>query len=1387
MRSWTDGSQSDILHPCTPNQNRYLLASLGGAQSYYLPLTFSLPAEISISRLRRAVLHVIADIPALGAAFVHAGGGRFSWRNVGTKALKLRQFRARDEADAVADAVAFVHDGSGPPSEAPCKLHIARLPKGGHLVTLALHHAVADAVSLGLVVDRISDAYSARPSPGPVRQGWNAGASEDDEAQDASDRAYWRSALESASAAGPLPLLRPARDDGAGARGEIAKRLDPPALHRLAAAARGAGVTTFEATFAAYLFVLGRQTGRSAACATFQSSGRRAHPERENVIGVFSNALPVLANLDPDATFADHARLVRRAVRGSLRHEALPYHEIIRETGIHPRFGINWYPGVETLDLEGLRIAGDRRVGWQSDFDLNFHALQTEGGLAFNLSYPLDRLQPWRASVVLDHVTAVLESDLLTDARPLREIALPGAIPAPARPLPAEPEPEISLSGRVARIAEARPAAPAIVTESGTTRYSALMADVDALAKALVEHGAGPGRALAIEVPRSAAMVTALLAADRVGAVFAIYDPAYPASRRKAMDETFGPALRLKLVAPDAPIEDVASRAEPQVSDIVELASGPKVRICRETEGAPAPALPAGARYALFTSGTTGRPKCVIADGRGLARFIDRMSTERAITADDRFALLGGLGHDPMLRDVLLPLTSGAALHVPTEETRGDPRLLFDWLSKLGPTLLNLTPQLARVIAFGANGRTLPTLRHATFGGDTLSADAIAAFRSIAPNSAISNLYGATETPQAASLYDLPRAAADPDRRGEAHPDAWDVCPVGHRAGSRRLILDRDGQPAATGEPAEIVVEGDDLALGYYDAADGQGQSAVPTTGLPLRHRTGDIGLRMPSGDVLVLGRVDDQVKIRGFRVEPSEISRHLEARADVTQATTIARPGANGETELIAYAVAKEGATDGAGEPPTGGMLLESCRRNLPSAMVPRAVVVLDRFPLTANGKIDRAALPDPDADPVRDADDRNPGDAAGSEPAETPEAFALARVVAEVLGRASVPPSSCVRDLGVDSLSYLSVSLALESRLGALPRNWDILPLTTLANMGSESSDASHDRLRNAGGNRHLRMVEAPVLMRAVSIAGVVAGHFGLIGFGGATSALFFIAGHSFGRFQVPAVLREDGIRPILNLVALIAIPTVLYLVLLESVFDYPNKSATIITLKLLLLGNLYGPNEVVGSNFWFVNVLVQALLLLAAGLALPPVRRAMRQRPFECACLAVCGSVLIRYASGAVWDTSELYNRVVQQKLWLFSLGWCLAQAATWPQKAVATALALSALGLEIVMYGALQPLTAAAFAVILAVPRVPVPAIAATTITRVAAASLFIYITHLQFRTVTDRLPGPLNADLAAFAIAIAGGVAIHLLWDRLTRFARRLTTGRKRSFYTRGHP
>jgi len=296
----------------------------------------------------------------------------------------------------------------------------------------------------------------------------------------------------------------------------------------------------------------------------------------------------------------------------------------------------------------------------------------------------------------------------------------------------------------------------------------------------------------------------------------------------------------------------------------------------------------------------------------------------------DRFALTSGLAHDPALRDILVPLSLGAQLDVPAAEAMATPEQLAAWLGSRGTTVLHLTPPTARFLS-GLPDGCLPALRYAFFGGDALTGKEVATLRRLAPNAAIVNFYGATETPQAQAWHaidELPELAMSPLGRGIE--------------GSQLLVL-RDDTPAGVGELGEIVVRGPYLADGYLT---GETTGFTDDPHGALRYRTGDLGRYRADGTVSFAGRGDRQVKVRGHRVDLAEVEALLREHRAVTGAFTEIRIDAAGERTPVAWVTC--------GAPVDTSELREHLRTRLPSAVVPATITVVEAFPLTANGKVD-------------------------------------------------------------------------------------------------------------------------------------------------------------------------------------------------------------------------------------------------------------------------------------------------------------------------------------------------------------------------------------------------------------------------------------------------
>jgi amino acid adenylation domain-containing protein len=360
--------------------------------------------------------------------------------------------------------------------------------------------------------------------------------------------------------------------------------------------------------------------------------------------------------------------------------------------------------------------------------------------------------------------------------------------------------------------------------------------------------------------------------------------------------------------------------------------------------------------YVAFTSGSTGRPKGILGSHGPLSHFCDWHSVRFPLGAGDRFSLLSGLSHDPLLRDVFTPLGLGATLCIPEPDDLGSPVRLAGWMARQRVTVSHLTPALGQILADG--GTALPDLRHVFFGGDVLTEGDVARLRAKAPGAVCVNFYGATETPQAVAWFDASASGDWPARR----------VPVGRGIdGVQLLVLNEAGGLAAPGELGEICVRTPYLALGYLD-----GERFGDT------YRTGDLGRYRPDGAVVLAGRRDDQVQVRGFRVEPAEVEAALALHPAVRDAAVLPR----GQV-LTAWLVAA------AGPLPETGDLRHFLRRHLPDPMVPEAFVWLDRLPLTPNGKLDRRALPDPE--PERQT---------GAEVPATPIEDQLAALWRELLG---------------------------------------------------------------------------------------------------------------------------------------------------------------------------------------------------------------------------------------------------------------------------------------------------------------------------------------------------------------------------------------------------
>jgi amino acid adenylation domain-containing protein len=559
--------------------------------------------------------------------------------------------------------------------------------------------------------------------------------------------------------------------------------------------------------------------------------------------------------------------------------------------------------------------------------------------------------------------------------------------------------------------------------------YAELDRRSEAAAQSLQAAGAAPGRIVALWAARSASLVVALLGIRKSGAALCILNPELPDSRTIDALAIVQPHVILRLSGagpiPEKILDGYAARGG-RVIDLEGETGSPGGRTAAQ------PWNGEDTDYILFTSGTTGTPKAVATPRKCLPHFLAWYGAEFPVGPGDRFTLLSGLGHDPLMRDVFVPLISGASLGIPPDGALTDPLKLGAWLRVWQPTVSHMTPSLGLLAARAVENKMfspIESLQFVLLGGEPVTYGDVRRLRALAPRAAFVNCYGATETPQIAACF---RIREDGDDRMRV--------PVGLGIADTRLWLRNvEGKAARSGERGEILVCAPYLSSGYLNdpALTARRFIASPAAAGEQYGRaycTGDLGIRDDAGNVTCVGRADNQVKIRGFRVELEEIEAALQSIDGVRKAAVVVRETSGLDRQLVAWIEGRE---------LSGSVIRESLRLLLPAHMIPARFVAVESLPLNASGKIDRATL----SNSAVDSGNNTTGD-----PPATEAERVLASIWARLLDVSSVVREDSFFELGGDSLSAVELLIAVQNAFGVRLSPDDILRKPTLAQLGAE-----------------------------------------------------------------------------------------------------------------------------------------------------------------------------------------------------------------------------------------------------------------------------------------------------------------------------------------------
>ncbi|MEU1280944.1 amino acid adenylation domain-containing protein [Streptomyces sp. NPDC005805] len=886
------------------------------------------------------------------------------------------------------------------------------------------HHIALDAYGFSLVSRRVAEVYTALArgeEPGDSPFGPLAAVVDEEREYRgserwAADRDHWLGLLADRPEPEPLAGASFPASPAFLREGVTLSRETTDGLLAVARAARASWADAVTAAFAAFLH---RSTGGRDVLLSLPAMARLGSASLR-VPAMVVNVLPLRVGVRPDATLAELTSDVAGRIRDLRRHQRYRAEDIRRDLGLVGRdqglLGpmVNVKAFDNALDFAGTPGAVHNvAAGPVDDITLGLYHDARDGRIRFEFdgnprAYDSGALAARCAEFArfLDGAAAagpqapVARPDLL-DADALR--ALTDGVNGTARTVPAG-----SVVDAFADAVRAHGELPAVVAQGAGLTYAELDARANRLARLLVRRGVGPETFAGIALPRSADLLVALLAVLKAGGAYLPLDLDYPADRLEFMVRDARPVCTLTTLAaapaaPDVPgTETLVLDAPDTLAELADLPSGP-------LEAAELRAEPHGDHpaYVIHTSGSTGRPKGVVVPHAALANFLRMQAHELAPVPGDTLVAVTTVSFDIAALELYVPLISGATVVLADRDTVRDPAALAALVAAHRPAVMQATPSLWHALL--EDGGIPGVLRgtRVLVGGEALPA--ALAERLARAAASVTNVYGPTEVTVWATSVVLP-----PDHTGT--PDIgtpfWNT---------RAYVLDSALRPSPAGRPGELYLAGAQLARGYLGrhALTAERFVADPYGPPGTRmYRTGDLVRRRPDGRIDYLGRTDDQVKVRGFRIELGEIESVLTAREGVARAVVTVREDVPGSQHLVGYVTA----TAGAALDPAA--LRAAAGERLPEYMVPSAVVVLDAFPLTANGKIDRRSLPAPDLSGLTTAGGRAPRD-------EREEI--LTGILADVLGLASVGPEDDFFALGGHSLQAARVIARVRAALGA------------------------------------------------------------------------------------------------------------------------------------------------------------------------------------------------------------------------------------------------------------------------------------------------------------------------------------------------------------------
>jgi amino acid adenylation domain-containing protein len=921
------------------------------------------------------------------------------------------------------------------------RARLLRLGPRRHALLLCLHHIVADGWSLGVLLRELSVLYGAfaagAPSPLAEPQArfvdFAAGQRQRLQGEALSQElAFWRRRLDGAPAVLELPADHPRPHLASRRGGAVACEVPDAEAAALRALATAARATPFMALLAVFDALLYRYTGQGDLVVGVPAVNRDRF-ELESVVGCFAGVVLVRARLRRGTSFRELLAQVRTETLAVLPHSEVPFEKLVVE--LQPDRGLSHNPlfqvmfalqpaGDGRLSLPGLELAPlpvERRL---AKLDLTLDMVELPGGFGGYFEYSADLFEAATIARLAAHFRALLAAAVAAPDRGVGELPMLAA--AERRQLLLDWNQRYTgapgtVPGRIAEQARRTSGAPAVLFGNERLSFAELLLRANRLARALRRRGVGPETAVGVCLERSLDLPVVLLAVLAAGGAWVPLDPEDPRERLALMIADAGVSLLLtqeRLLA-RLPAHAGGGERLPAAAGVPPpVVAIDRLNLAAEDGSWPDwPIHPESLAYIVYTSGSTGRPKGVAVPHRAMANHVAACARAYRLGPDDRVLQFTSISFDITCEEILPAWVSGAAV-VPR------PPGLFPSFAELealivrhGITVVELpTAYWHEWVGEMARAGTSPPLplRLVVIGTEQALPQRVAEWLALAGDRVrLNNSYASTEATVTAVVYE----PAAPDL---ARFRAGDRVPVGKTLDNCcAYVLDAGLEPVPVGVPGDVYIGGPNVSRGYLNWPELTAGSFLPDPfaaqlgyGLGQRmYAQGDVGRWLPTGDLEYLGRRDDQVKIRGFRIEPAEVAAAVARHPAVKDCVVLVKSdGALGK-RLVAYLTWIEGAAGlDAGVDAGLDQLRAFLRASLPEHMLPSALVALPALPLTANGRVDQRALPEPPASA--------PGQAAAEAAPRSALAEILAGIWCEVLGLPRVGPGDDFWGLGGHSL---------------------------------------------------------------------------------------------------------------------------------------------------------------------------------------------------------------------------------------------------------------------------------------------------------------------------------------------------------------------------------